>query len=120
MKKTAKILRIISSALVLLVSFVFTVLEGTLLVTGDFLLYERPVIAFFQLLLRFLIPVLAFAVALFAIIKRERSFLPESLCLLASTMTMAFFISNNFGLYFLIIAALFAGANLFEWQARKE
>ena len=84
---------------------------GTLLLTGDFLLYESPVLAFLQICLRLAIPTAAFAVALLSLIRRRHSFFFESLCLLIAVIAIAPFLSNHFGLYFILLAALFAAVN---------
>ena len=112
MKQCLSILRAVIGALVMAVALIFVVLEGTLLLTGDFLLYESPAIAFLQLCLRLLIPAFAFTVALLSLLKRHRRFTFASLCLLASTVATAPVLSNHFGLYFVLLAVLFFIVNL--------
>ena len=112
MKKFSMVFRLISGALVSLVALVFAVLEATLLVTLDFCLYENELIALMQLILRLLIALLALTLGIVSIVKNKRSFLPESLCLLAATAVMIPFVSNNFGLYFTAGAAVFALSQL--------
>lgn len=107
MKKFCRIYPAVSAGLVMLVSLVFVVLEGTLLFTGDFLLYEWQLLAFLQRILRFLLPAAAFAVGLLFFLKRQRSFLPESLTILLCTAAAAPFIGNSVGFVFIAIAALF-------------
>lgn len=107
MKKFNIILRYISSSLVVLVALVFTVLEATLLVTLDFTLYEDQFLAFVQLILRLAISSSALALGILSLIKRTRSFVPHSLCLLISSTVMIPFVSNNFGIYFTLVSALF-------------
>ena len=118
MKKFSIVLRYISSSLVALVALAFTVLEATLLVTLDFTLYENQFTAFIQLFLKFLIASSALALGVFSLIKRARSFLPHSLCLLASTLVMIFFASNSIGIYFTAVAALFALSQLLSSKAQ--
>ena len=112
MKKFSIVLRYVSSSLVTLVALAFTVLEATLLVTLDFTLYENQFLAFVQLLLRFLIALCALALGIFSLVKRARSFFPHSLCLLASSAVMIFFVSNSVGIYFTAVSALFAFSQL--------
>ena len=107
MKKFNTILRYISSSLVVLVGLVFTVLETTLLVTLDFTLYEDQFLAFVQLILRLAISSSALALGILSLIKRTRSFVPHSLCLFISSAVMIPFVSNNFGIYFTLVSALF-------------
>jgi hypothetical protein len=107
MKKFSFILRVISSALVILLALVFTVLEVTLLVTLDFALYENGLLAFVQLFLKLLIAMAAGALGLLSLIKRARPFLKESIGLLVSSAVMLPFISNGFGIYITAVCALF-------------
>ena len=107
MKKLSFALRLFSGILVSLVAFVFVILEATLLVTLDFNLYENEFVALVQLILRFVVAAGALTLGIFSIVKNKRSFLPEGLSLLASSIVMIFFVSNNFGVYFTIISALF-------------
>ena len=111
MRKLFRILNLISSALVMIIGFAFLLIEGCLIFTGDFLLFEFPALAFIQMLLRFCLAGAAFTLALFVIIKKDRSFLPESLAALVCTLIMAPFLTNGFGVYFAILAALFALTN---------
>lgn len=121
MRKLSLVLRIVSGALVSLVAFVFAVLEVTLLVTLDFALYENRFIAFIQLALRIILALAALALGVLSLVKSGRSFLREGICLLASTAVMIPFISNNVGLYFTAVAALFALSHLlFDKFGAKE
>ena len=107
MKRFSLILRTLSGSLVALVALVFTVLEATLLVTLDFTLYENELLALLQLVVRLLIGAASLTLGIVSLIKRTRSFLPESICLLAASAAMIPFVSNGFGLYFTAVSALF-------------
>ena len=121
MRKLSLVLRIVSGALVSLVAFVFAVLEIALLVTLDFALYENQFIAFIQLALRIILALAALALGVLSLVKPGRSFLREGICLTASTAVMIPFISNNVGLYFTAVAALFALSHLlFDKFGAKE
>ena len=121
MFRLSLVLRIVSGALVALVAFVFAVLEVTLLVTLDFTLYENQFIAFIQLALRIILALAALALGVLSLAKPGRSFLREGICLTASTAVMIPFISNNVGLYFTAVAALFALSHLlFDKFGAKE
>ena len=121
MRKLSLALRIVSGALVSLVAFVFAVLEVTLLVTLDFALYENQFIAFIQLALRIILALAALALGVLSLAKPGRSFLREGICLMASTAVMSPFVSNNVGIYFTAVAALFALSHLlFHKFGRKE
>ena len=112
MKKLTFTLRISSGVLVALVAFVFAILEATLLVTLDFTLYENQSIALIQLVARLILSLAALALGILSIVKSRRSFLPEGICLMASTAVMIPFISNSFGIYFAAAAALFVISQL--------
>ena len=116
MKKFSLIFRYASSSLVVLVALVFTVLEATLLVTLDFALYENQLIALLQLVLRLLIASSALTLGIFSFIKRKRSFLPHSICLLASSVVMIPLVSNHIGICFAAVSALFMLSQLLFYK----
>ena len=112
MKKLSVALRLISGILVAVVAVVFVILEATLLVTLDFKLYENQTLAFIQIILRLIIAAYALALGVLSIIKSKRSFLWEGICLLAASLVMIFFASNNVGVYFTIFLLLFVISHL--------
>ena len=119
MKKLSIILRTAVSVIVAIIALAMMIIEAILLFTGDFLLFEGAFLAFVQILLRLLVAGSAFATALFAIIKLKRRFLFEAMCLLGATAAMLPFITNGFGLYFLLLAAVFASSCLLDWFVNK-
>lgn len=112
MKKLSVALRLISGILVAVVAVVFVILEATLLVTLDFKLYENQTLAFIQIILRLVIAAYALALGVLSIIKSKRSFLWEGICLLAASLVMIFFASNNVGVYFTILSLMFVISHL--------
>lgn len=112
MKTLGRILRVVSGALVALLSLVFLIIEVTLFATLDFALFENELIAFMQLTFRLILALGAFAMALLSIIKRSRIFAAESICLLAAMLVMAPFVTNNFGPVFVGVSALFSLSHL--------
>lgn len=116
MKTLSLVLRVLSGALVALVALVFTVLEGTLLVTLDFALYENQAVALIQLVLKLLIALIALAIGVLSLVKRSRSFFFEGICLLLGSAVMIPFVSNHFGLCFTAVSAFFM---LSHWLCRK-
>ena len=112
MKKLSVALRLISGILVAVVAVVFVILEATLLITLDFKLYENQMLAFIQLILRLIIAAYALVLGVLSIIKSKRSFLWEGICLLAASVVMIFFASNNVGVYFTILSLLFVISHL--------
>lgn len=120
MRTFSLIMRIAASILIVLISLAFVVIEGTLLFTGDFLLYENPIIAFFQLILRLVIPLITLTVGIFTVIKTKRSFLFESITFFSAALAMSPFLSNNFGIYFIALATLYLLSNiLFNLSSKK-
>lgn len=112
MKKLSVALRLISGILVAVVAVVFVILEATLLITLDFKLYENQTLAFIQLILRLIIAAYALVLGVLSIIKSKRSFLWEGICLLAASLVMIFFASNNVGVYFTILSLMFVISHL--------
>ncbi len=106
MKTLTRILNIFTSALLMMIGVVFVFIEGYLLFSGDFLLFELQTLAFIQMFLRLLLGAGAFLLGLFTIIKKDRSLLSESLAALIGCGFMYPFLSNGFGLYFTILATL--------------
>ena len=113
MKTFSRVLNILVSSVVMLLGVAFVFIEGCLIFTGDFLLFESPALAFVQMLIRLLLAAGAFALGLFIILKKDRDFLPESLTALACTFLMAGFLTNGFGFYFILVAGLLTLTNLF-------
>lgn len=107
MRKFNIVFRYVTSSLLTLVAFVFTVLEATLLVTLDFTLYENQFLAFLQLILRLMITSGTLTLGILSLVKRTRTFLPYSICLLVSSVVMIPFVSNNIAIYFTAVSALF-------------
>ena len=111
MKICLSALRTLIRAVTLTVALVFIIPEGTLLFTGDFLLYEIPATAFLQLCLRLAIPAAAFVIALLSLLRAKHRFFFESLCLLTATVIIAPCLSNHIGWYLVLLAVLFGAAN---------
>ena len=107
MKKFSFILRIATGSLVAIVALVFTVLEATLLITLDFQLYERVLLAIIQILLRLLIAGSVLTLGIVSIVKNKSVFLSESIYLFALSAVMIPFVSNGFGIHFTAVSALF-------------
>ena len=117
MKACVSIFRIVSAVLLTVAALAFTVIEGALLLSGDFLLYEAPAIALTQQIVRLLLPAAALAVGLLTLI-RHQCFRLESLVFTAAAAITAPFFSNHIGVYLLLLTAFFA---LSQWiRAEKK
>lgn len=112
MKKLLFILRLFSAGIVALLALVFIVIEGTLLVSLDFTLYENVFLAFLQLFLKLLVGIFIFLLGLFSILKKKHPFVWEGLALFWASFAASFFITNGIGLYFVIVAAFFLLSHL--------
>lgn len=118
MKKCLFLIRILAAVLLTAVSLAFIVIEGALLLSGDFRLYENPAIALAQQFVRLLLPAVSLTVGLRALIHaRHRRFRPESLCFAAAAAITAPFASNRIGVYCFLLCALFA---LSQWIGQEE
>ncbi len=121
MKKLSHILNISISSILLLVTLAFIVLEGRLVFSGDWLLHEVVALALMQYLFRLLLALFAFAAALVTIIRGgKRAAIYEGVCLLAASAVMAFFVTNSFGFYFILLSLLFIFANIFVFKAENK
>ena len=116
MKTCVSLFRIITAVLLAVASLAFMIIEGALLLSGDYLLYENPAIALAQQFARLLLPIASLAVGLLVLIKRRR-FRLESLFLTAAAAITAPSLSNQIGIYLLLLSALFA---LAQWIRSEE
>ena len=117
MKTFGLILRIFASVLVTIVALAVCIVETTMLVTLDFMLYEHEVLAFVQIFLRLSIAACALVIAVWSIVQKSRSFLWESIAIFVACAVMIPFVSNLFGIYFTALAALFAIAHTVHHRA---
>jgi hypothetical protein len=115
------VLRTLAGALVALVALVFALIEGTMLLRLDFVLFENELVALVQLVLKLLFATSALALGVFSLIKAERSFFAEGVALFAASAVMIPFVSNRFGLYFTAVSALFLLARgLWQGYGKKK
>ena len=119
MKKLSLVLHYASSALVVLVALVFTVLEATLLVTLDFTLYENQFLALVQLCVKLLIASSALTLGIFSLVERNRCFVIYGLCLLISSALMIPFVSNSIAVYVTLVFALFAFSQILSLKVQS-
>ena len=119
MKIFSRVLNICSSVLLMLIGVAFGFIEGYLIFSGDFLLFESPALAFLQMLLRLGVAAGAVTLGVLVIVKKEKSFLYESLVALFCALVMVPFLTNGFGLYFSLLAGVFCLSNLFYEKMSK-
>ena len=68
MNKLFKVLLVIISSLMMILSLVFIIIEGRLLFSGDWLIYDSPFFGFIRYLCRLLIAIFAFTKSLLEVI----------------------------------------------------
>lgn len=128
MKKIGKIIAYIAGALIILFSLVFLVIEGRTLFSGDWLLYENKVDAFFRYFFRLLIALYALFISIATYIvlgkKNENQILNfyysfGVLALLVSSIIMSVFASNYIDILFLVLPLIYSiGVMLYFYSIR--
>ena len=119
MKTVSLILRALAGALVAIAALAFTVVEGTLLVTLDFALYENGFLGFVQLALKLFIALSAGTLGILSLVKIKSPFLWEGICLLVTSAVMLPLISNGIGVYIAAAAAFFALVQLLSFMVYR-
>ena len=118
MKKASSIICAVVAVIVIIFSAVFCFIEGRLLFSGDWLLHESVVLGFLQYFLRTALCVFGIFVGVAVFIKKfEKTVALLSTCLVSATVPAFLFLTNGFGLYLLLAAALFNLAVLFKTEA---
>lgn len=107
MKRLYPIVRTVICAACLFLAMLFLFIEGWLLFSGDWLLFEHRALTLVQVLARCGMAAWAFAVALCALIHRERDLTVQGVAMLAAALVSVPLLSNGFGLYLVLICALF-------------
>lgn len=107
MKKAWTFLRISICSLCMLTALIFVCIEGWLLFSGDWKLFENDLLVVFQLCARLLAALLASATSLMAALQRKPSFLREGSCMLILSLASLPFISNQLGWSFVVLSVLF-------------
>ncbi len=128
MKKTGKIIAYIAAAWIILFSLVFIVIEGRTLFSGDWLLYENTVDAFFRYFFRLLLSLYGLFIGISTYIvlgkKNENQILNfyysfGVLALLVSSIIMSVFASNYIDILFLVLPLIYSiGVMLYFYSIR--
>ena len=118
MKKWSLVLRAASSLPVLLAGLIWAALEGFLLFSGDWLLYENQALAFIQEGLKWMMAVLALYQGGRGVLWPDRPAAFGGICMFAASAAAAPLMSNGFGLYFCLAAAIFLLCHLPERNER--
>ena len=112
MKLFSRILYFAAAAVITAVGAAYLVLEGRMLLSGDWLLHEQQAVAFTQFFIRFVFAGLAFVTGIRAM--TGHLCLTAGGCLAAAAAGLCLFASNRMGLYLLIASAVFLTAGLLK------
>lgn len=101
MRLLAKILFIVSCAIALILSLAFIVIEGRLILSQDWVIYDNPINGLIRYLLRFIFALIGLTMSIFEFInlKKKNSFI--GLCL----------VTANFSLLVMSIILMILGSN---------
>lgn len=116
MKKVRIWLRMIVCVLFMLSAVVFASIEGLLLFSDDWKLFENDRLAFVQLIAKILLCLYCFTINLRATLKRKQSDLWSGIQLLGVTLAAAPFLSNHLGVPFAVLAVLFLISEPCVWD----
>ena len=114
MSKLFKVLLVIISSIIMILSLAFIVIEGRLLFSGDWLIYDSPFNGFIRYLCRLLIAIFAFTKSLLEVIyiNKEHSIKEYlyygDISLVLMSLSILVFSTNYVG----IICTLLANLNL--------
>lgn len=116
MKKAYDILRSCVLILCVLVALVFLAVEGWLLLSGDWKLFEYPGLACMQLVLRIALLLPGLLVCCFALVRKDRSFVAAGLGFLAASVIAVFSLSNGLGWALVLLSGLFLLTDRKVWR----
>lgn len=113
MKKVLNIFNVIISSIVLLLSLVFIFIEGRLLFSGDWLIYDNVILGMFKYLFRLIIAISAgmYSILTFINIKKKSGILTNflfmlSICLFIISIFMLIYTANYVDKISIIIASI--------------
>ncbi len=113
MKRTVNIFNIIISSIVLLLSLIFIFIEGRLLFSGDWLIYDNVILGMFKYLFRLIIAISAgmYSILTFINIKKKSAILTNflfmlSICLFIVSIFMLIYTANYIDKILIIIASI--------------
>ena len=113
MKKVLNIFNVIISSIVLLLSLVFIFIEGRLLFSGDWLIYDNVILGMFKYLFRLIVAIFAgmYSILTFINIKKKSGILTNflfmlSICLFIVSIFMLIYTANYVDKISIIIASI--------------
>ena len=113
MKKVLNIFNVIISSIVLLLSLIFIFIEGRLLFSGDWLIYDNVILGMFKYLFRLIIAISTgmYSILTFINIKKKSGILTNflfvlSICLFVVSIFMLIYTANYVDKISIIIASI--------------
>lgn len=113
MKKVLNIFNVIISSIVLLLSLIFIFIEGRLLFSGDWLIYDNVILGMFKYLFRLIIAISVgmYSILTFINIKKKSGILTNflfmlSICLFIVSIFMLIYTANYVDKISIIIASI--------------
>lgn len=113
MKKVLNIFNVIISSIVLLLSLIFIFIEGRLLFSGDWLIYDNVILGMFKYLFRLIVAIFAgmYSILTFINIKKKSGILTNflfmlSICLFIVSIFMLIYTANYVDKISIIIASI--------------
>ena len=113
MKKVLNIFNVIISSIVLLLSLIFIFIEGRLLFSGDWLIYDNVILGMFKYLFRLIIAIFVgmYSILTFINIKKKSGILTNflfmlSICLFIVSIFMIIYTANYVDIISIIIASI--------------
>ena len=125
MSKLFKVLLVIVSSIVILLSLAFIVIEGRLLFSGDWLIYDSPFNGFIRYLCRLLIAIFAFTKSLLEVIyiNKEHSIKDYlyygDISLVLMSLSILVFSTNYVGIICTVLANLLLLVKFVNFKVNK-
>ena len=125
MNKLFKILLVIISSIIMILSLAFIVIEGRLLFSGDWLIYDSPFNGFIRYLCRLLIAIFAFTKSLLEVIyiNKEQSIKEYlyygDISLVLISLSVLVFSTNYVGIICTVLANLLLLVKFVNFKVNK-
>lgn len=125
MNKLFKVLLVIISSIIMILSLAFIVIEGRLLFSGDWLIYDNPFNGFIRYLCRLLIAIFAFTKSLLEVIyiNKEHSIkeylLYGDISLVLMSLSILVFSTNYVGIICTVLANLLLLVKFVNFKVNK-
>ena len=121
MKTFYKIISVFISSIIIVLSLAFIVIEGRLLLSGDYLSYDSPFFGFLRYFCRLLLALFAFIKALFEIIyiNKKHNLLYADIALVLMSLIIIIYSSNYVGVLCITLSIISLLINLLVKKNKK-